>query len=208
VSAGTRILVVEDHPLVRDGIRSLLELDGRSVCGEAENRAEALALLAETRPDLIMVDISLGLENGLDLIRSLAEPHPPVLVYSMHEDWLHVRQAFQAGALGYVTKRELSDVLLEAVRTVLAGTLFTSARASRAIAVPDQRVNLQGMEQFSTQEKEIFRLLSKGLGIGAVAEAAGLSRKTVETYCGRMMIKTDLQGMKELRILAVEFGEG
>lgn len=203
MSPHPRILVVEDHPLVREGLRMLLAQAGMAVCGEAESRAEALMALEATHPDLLMVDLTLWEESGLDLIRALpeGEAEPPVLVYSMHEDWLHVRQAFQAGAEGYVTKRELPEVLIEAIRTLLSGGVYTSPRASRAIA--ETEVRLEGMDQFSGQEAEIFQRLGQGLGVGNVADAMDLSRKTVESYCERMLVKVGLRGMKELRLLAV-----
>ena len=199
-----RILLVEDHPMVRQGVRLLLEQAGLEVCGEAETRAGALALLDPARPDLLLVDLSLGEESGLQLIRALPQGGgaPPVLVYSMHEDWLHVHQALQAGAKGYVTKRELGDVLLEAIQAVLAGGPFTSPRAARAIAESPAEVNLEGILQLSAQELEIFSLLGSGQGVGDIADAKGVSRKTVESYCGRMQVKLGLKGMKELRQLS------
>ncbi len=205
MSARPRILVVEDHPLVRDGLRLLLDQAGMEVCGEAESRAEALALLAATSPDLLMVDLTLWGESGLDLIRSLPEgsSRVPVLVYSMHESGLHVRLALQAGAEGYVTKRELSEVLLEALQRLLAGEAYLSPRARRAVAEHNGGLRLEGMEECSPQEMEILRLLGQGLGVGEVAEAMSLSRKTVESYCGRMQVKLNLKGMKELRSLAL-----
>jgi len=202
--APARILVVEDHPLVRQGIRALLELEGLTVCGEAEDCAGASTLLARTRPDLLLLDLSLGEESGLDLVRQM-DGSLPVLIYSMHEDWLHVRQAILAGADGYVTKREPSEILLAAVHTLLAGGLFTSPRASRAMDDQDSAMDLAALERFSPQELTIFRLLGSGLGASTVAERLDLSRKTVETYCGRMQIKLNVPGMRALRILALAF---
>jgi DNA-binding NarL/FixJ family response regulator len=202
--APARILVVEDHPLVRQGIRALLELEGLTVCGEADDCAGAATLLARTRPDLLLLDLSLGEGSALDLVRRLGGSLP-VLIYSMHEDWLHVRQALLAGADAYVTKRESSGILLAAVHTLLAGGLYTSPRASRAMDDLDPDMDLAALERFSPQELTIFRLLGSGLGASTVAERLELSRKTVETYCGRMQIKMNLPGMRELRILALAF---
>lgn len=202
-----RVLVVEDHPSMREGVRLLLGQAGLHVCAETDCRAQAMEALRTTQPDVLLVDLTLGDENGLDLIRALptAEPHIPTLVYSMHEDWLHVRQAFQAGAAGYVTKRELPDVLIEAIRTVLSGLIYTSPRALRALA--ETEVCLEGISQFSSQEIEIFRKLGLPLGVGDIAASMELSRKTVESYCERMLMKVGLKGMKELRLLAVKFSE-
>jgi len=191
--------------MVRQGVRLLLEQAGLELCGEAETRAGALELLASVHPDLLLVDLSLGEESGLQLIRALPQGGaPPVLVYSMHEDWLHVHQALQAGARGYVTKRELGDVLLEAIQALLAGGAFTSPRAARAVTEGPMSVNLEGILQLSAQEMEIFSLLGTGQGVGDIADAKGVSRKTVESYCGRMQVKLGLKGMKELRQLSME----
>lgn len=200
-----RILIVEDHPLVRDGLRLLLGQSGMDVCGEAESRGEALAALGATKPDLLMVDLTLWGESGLDLIRALPEGKdaPPVLVYSMHESGLHVRLALQAGAEGYVTKRELSEVLLEAVHRLLAGETYLSPRARRAIAEECGELRLEGLEECSPQEMEILRMMGHGLGVGDIAEAMALSRKTVESYCGRIQVKMNVKGMKELRLIAL-----
>ena len=205
----TRILLVEDHPMVRDGLRMLLGLAGYQVCGEAESRAEAAEAVRRTRPDLLLLDLTLWGESGLDLLRDLnrAGEAAPALVYSMHEDWLHVRQAFQAGAAGYVTKREISEVLLEAIGTVLAGGLYTSPRAARSLAAPEAQVRLEGLASFSPQEAELFRKLGEGLGVGGLAEAMGISRRTVETYYARMLVKLELKGIKELRIVAIAHGK-
>lgn len=209
----TRILLVEDHPLVRHGLRQLLDQAGMEVCGEAESRAEAMQALRKTQPDLLLVDLTLWEESGLDLIRDLhrdLSQHgaaPKVLVYSMHEDWLHVCQAFQAGAEGYVTKRELSETLLEAIHIVLAGGLYTSPRAIRTTSEANLSVNLGGLELFSAQEGELFRLLGTGMGVGEAAGRMELSRKTVESYCGRMIAKLNAKGMKELRLVALAQGK-
>ncbi len=200
----TRILLVEDHPMVRQGLRLMLGQAGMEICGEAESRAEALNAL-NTNPDLLLVDLTLWEESGLDLIRELQRMGAPqkVLVYSMHEDWLHVRQAFQAGAEGYVTKRELSEVLLDAIRTVMEGGIYTSPRARRAVSAAKFEATLEGLALFSAQEGELFHHLGGGLGVGETAEKMGLSRKTVESYCGRMIVKLNVKGMKELRLVAL-----
>lgn len=118
-----------------------------------------------------------------------------------------MRQAFQAGAEGYVTKRELSETLMEAIRIVLAGGVYTSPRAILAISEADTEVDLAGLELFSAQEGEIFQLLGIGVGVGEAAERMELSRKTVESYCGRMIVKLNVRGMKELRFVALAKGK-
>ena len=202
----TRILLVEDHPLVRHGLRALLELAGFLVCGEVDSRADALQALRTTHPDLLMVDLTLWGESGLEVIRDLRLEGrgTKALVYSMHEDWLHVRQAFQAGADGYVTKRDLPEVLLEAIGVILDGGVYTSPRAARAVSAQATRGRLDGLARLSDQESNLFRKLGEGLGVGELAEEMALSRKTVESYCDRLLVKLDLKGMKELRLLAID----
>ncbi|MBP1627474.1 MAG: NarL family two-component response regulator [Holophagaceae bacterium] len=199
-----RLMIVEDHPLVREGLKVLLSQADIEISGEAESCAEAMAVMRSTRPDLVMVDLSLCGESGLDLLRRLPkEGVPPMLVYSMHEDWLHVRLALQAGAQGYVTKRELSDLLLEAIHAVSLGGQYISPRARRAMGESMTGIRLQGFEECSSQETAILNLLGQGMGVGEVAGSLDLSRKTVESYCGRLQVKLNLNGMKELRLLAL-----
>ena len=150
--------------------------------GGGQSRAEAIQAVRSSRPDLLLVDLTLWEESGLDLIQDLQREGraPKALVYSMHEDWLHVRQSFQFGPVGYVTKRELLEVLLEAVRMVLAGGIYTSPRAARALSDPANQVHLAGLALLSAQERDLFRKLGEGRGVSELAEGMGISRKTVE----------------------------
>jgi DNA-binding NarL/FixJ family response regulator len=131
----TRVFILEDHPAVRQGFRMLLEPEGIEVCGEAETLAEARAALDPAAPDLVMVDLVLGLEDGTDLVRELAHGDPPlpVLVVSMHEGSHWVRRSLEAGARGYVTKRETVDCLILAIRALAAGRSYLSPRAAEAL---------------------------------------------------------------------------
>ncbi len=133
-----RVFMLEDHAGVRQGFHLLLEQEGIEICGEAENLAAARQGIRLGAPDLVMVDLSLGKEDGMDLLHefSQSEPGLPLLVVSMHEDAMHVNRALQAGAKGYVTKRETANLLGHAIRECLAGRKYVSPRA--ACGLPKQ----------------------------------------------------------------------
>ncbi|HPO17093.1 MAG TPA: response regulator transcription factor [Candidatus Hydrogenedentes bacterium] len=128
-----RVLVVDDHPAVCQGLELLLEPEGIKVCAEAGGRAEALVCVEQCQPDIALVDISLGDEDGLALVADLSKRAVPVLVYSIHEDGRHVESAFAAGSLGYVTKQEAHKVLVSAICEVAACRRFISPRAAAAL---------------------------------------------------------------------------
>ena len=131
---GARVLLVDQHQDVRNGLALLLAQNGHTVCGEAENRAEALARLPGSEATLALVDISLGDQGGLELLDDLRRFRIPALVYSMNETPETIQRAFTAGASGYVTKREDPEVLLEGLREVLARGRFLSPRAAQSLA--------------------------------------------------------------------------
>jgi len=151
-----------------------------------------------------MIDLSLGEESGLELLRDLQAQMPdlPTIVYSMFEDARHIRSALSAGAQGYITKRETSEVVIQAIRECLAGRTFTSPRATRSLAETPAPESL-GVP-LSLQEQQVFDLLGQRFSTRAVAARLDLSPRTVETYCGRMLLKLNLRGMRELRSLAVK----
>ncbi len=198
--AGIRVLIVDDHPAVRTGLTLLLEPKGISVCGQTDNLEEALACLNQLQPDVVLVDLSLGDEDGSVLITELHGRNIPSLVYSMHEDGRRVSGAFAAGALGYVTKREVHRVLVQAISEVAEGKRFVSPRAALALAGhaavgPDQAA----LSELSAQEQQVYRLLQEGKPTRAIAAAMLISPRTVESYCERMCTKLGLSGMRELR---------
>ena len=198
------ILVVDDHPAVRQGLALLLAPEGICVCAEASGQAEALKALAEAKPDLALVDLSLGGESGESLVTDLREREVPSLVYSMHDDARHVEDAFAAGAVGYVTKRESHGVLVEAIREVAKGHRFVSPNA--AIALADHAAGHQshtGGRELSDQERQVYRLLGEGEGTIEIASAMGISARTVESYYARIMEKLNVEGMRDLRRNAI-----
>jgi DNA-binding NarL/FixJ family response regulator len=136
-----RVFIVEDHAAVRDGFRLLLRQEGMEVCGEAANLAEARGGIPAAAPDLVIVDLCLGPEDGMDLLAEFAQSAPdlPLLVVSMYEDAVHVSRAFQSGATGYLTKRETTDHLASAIRGCLASRWYLSPRAARGASGLDMR---------------------------------------------------------------------
>ena len=199
-----RVLLVDDHPAVRQGLGLLLGTEGICVCAEAGGRVEALGCLTQTLPDLALVDLSLGAESGAALIADLHARNVPVLVYSMHEDARHVEGAFTAGALGYVTKRELHGVLIQAIREVAHGRRFVSPNAAVAMADHISRPqNHEGERELSDQERQVYQLLGEGEGTIEIAAAMRISTRTVESYYSRIMEKLSVEGMRDLRRHAI-----
>jgi DNA-binding NarL/FixJ family response regulator len=202
---GVRVFLVDDHPAVREGLSLLLANKGLIVCGEADHREDALRLLSTANPEVVLVDLSLGDESGIDLIEAVRESGMKILVYSMHDDAGRVEAALAAGADGYVTKREMAATLLEAIGSVLAGDCYLSpvAEAARRQAVPVEGVVM--VERLSDRELELFRKMGEGYSTADLARHFDISPSTVETYYARIMEKLDLFGAKEIRLRAIRF---
>ncbi len=201
-SPASRILLVDDHPLVRQGLATVLTQAGFAVCGEASSAAETLRHPQLAATDLAIVDLSLTEEDGHDLIATLRARGVGVLVYTMHEEPARVTGAFAAGAGGYVTKREVAHYLIEAVREVLAGRLYVSPRAAAGLT---KRMTARRSDDltFSEQQRHVYRLLGEGASADEIAAELQISPRTVESYCTRMIEKLGLNGMKELRRQAI-----
>ena len=203
-SAPARILVVDDHPVVRLGIRQMVSTDpGLSVCGEAESTAKALQLTTTSNADLAILDLSLEDGAGLGLIRSLRETVPAlkVLVLSMHDEALFAERALRAGAHGYIMKQEAIDGLVHAIREVLAGRRFVSARMSQLILArlgPNAPPSGDGLGKLTDRELEVFELIGRGANTAAIATRLGVSVKTIETYRSNIRTKLDLKDATEL----------
>jgi DNA-binding NarL/FixJ family response regulator len=201
----TRILVVDDHPVVRQGLAKLIgEEPGLTVCCQAEDVHGALALLADSKPDMAIVDISLKRSSGLELVKEMKARFPelPVLVLSMHDESLFAARALRAGAAGYVMKREASSTLLTAIRQVLGGEIYVSdsiaSRILHGFAHGRARGAASPMELLSDRELEVFQLIGDGMGTRQVAEALHLSVKTIETHREHIKEKLGLRNANEL----------
>jgi DNA-binding NarL/FixJ family response regulator len=209
----TRILIVDDHPIVRLGIRQMLAAErDLEVCGEAESPEAARQLINSARPDLAIVDLSLAEGTGLDLIRSLRESLPtlPVLVLSMHDEALFAERVLRAGARGYIMKREAITGLVGAVRQVLAGRIYVSEGTAQAVlerlgheATPADNP-LAGL---TDRELEVFDLIGRGQSTGTIAEQLGVSIKTIETYRSNIKTKLNLKDAADLIRFAATWTE-
>ncbi len=198
---------MDDHPLVREWLTNLINEQGDlAVCGQAENAAQALAGVAATAPNLVIVDISLNAASGLELLKDLRIQHPSVapLVLSMHEEELYAERAMRAGARGYVRKRETSKNILAAIRRVLEGGIYVSEKLSNVMALKFLKgqeavgVAASRVTQLSDRELEVFRMLGQGRTTSQIADTLHLSLKTVQAYCVRAKEKLGLATAAEL----------
>lgn len=203
VPSGVRVFLVDDHPVLRNGLSLLLTQSGHAVCGVAGGREELLASIEGSRADVALVDLSLAEESGLDLMDDLTARGVAPVIYSMHEDRRSIERAFGRGARGYVTKREGEDVLLEAIATVARGHRYASPEAMRSLAgrilSPEDGVETV----LSQREEEVMDRLGRGETSAEMSRALNISPHTVETYYGRLIRKLGLSSMKELRKIAI-----
>lgn len=205
------ILIVDDHPLVREWLRNLLQQQpDLRVCGEAENAPAALSAMASAHPHLMIADINLKNSSGIELLKDVQQLYPevPVLVLSMHDESLYAERAFRAGAKGFVNKRETAQKVVEAIRRVLDGKLYVSERAAEILAgktVRGQPLNRSAVELLSDRELEVFDKLGQGIGTKQIASDFHVSVKTVQEYCARIKEKLNLASATELLREAVRW---
>lgn len=211
-STPKRILIVEDHPLVRDGLKArILSQPGWEVCGEAESAGEAIRLVREKSPHVVIVDLSLKNGNGIELIKQItAMPDAPkTLVCSMYDENLYAQRAIQAGALGFIHKQQTSESLVEAIKRVLEGRLYVSEEiADRVLSRLIHNAggqNKNPVEQLTDRELEVFESIGRGLTVNQIAEVLHLSPKTVETYRDRTKRKLNVRTSAELIRYAVKW---
>jgi DNA-binding NarL/FixJ family response regulator len=208
-----RILIVDDHAIVRLGMRQLIAAESDlSICGEAETAGEALDQAQRQQPDLAIVDLSLGTTHGLELVRQFQAAHPalPVLVLSMHDEGLFAERALRAGARGYIMKKEAIEGLIHAVRQVLAGRLYVSERVSQELLSGLGSSGKQPMDslgRLTDRELEVFELIGRGLTTAGIADQLDVSVKTIETYRSNIKAKLKLKDANELVRYAASWTE-
>jgi DNA-binding NarL/FixJ family response regulator len=212
VARKNRIFLVDDHPLVREGLANLISgQNDLMVCGEAEDSAQAISGIAKARPDVALIDISLKNESGLELIKNLDSQFPLValIVLSMHDEALYAERALRAGARGYVMKRETTKNVLASIRRVLEGGVYVSERVvnamARSIGSSPKRTASSPVECLSDRELEIFRLLGQGRTTSQIANDLHLSVKTVQAYCARAKEKFGVNSLGELLRAAIRW---
>ena len=200
-----RVLVVDDHPVVRQGLRLLIDHESDlEVCAEAETVADALEAITKHKPDVAVVDLSLRGTSGLELIKDIRVRHAdlPVLVLSMSDESVYAERVLRAGARGYLMKEAATDEVLTALRRVLDGGIYLSdAMASRLLAQLVRGVPADGgspVDRLSDRELEVFGLIGRGLGTGEIARRLHLSPKTIETYRAHIKQKLNLADATEL----------
>jgi DNA-binding NarL/FixJ family response regulator len=210
--AKRRILVVDDHPIVRQGLALLINREpDLLVCGEAEEATRALHVLASARPDLLIVDISLNGPDGLDLLKTLRTTHAtlPVLILSMHDESIYAERALRAGANGYIMKQEATEKVLVAVRRILSGEIYVSDRIANKMLkhyiTGSGSLRDSSIADLSDRELEVFRLIGEGHGTRQIAEALHLSVKTVESYQAHIKEKLSLRSARELMQHAIQW---
>lgn len=207
-----RILIVDDHPVVRLGLSQLLASEpDLEIAAEAESAAGALDAVERERPDLVIVDISLGDGSGLELIKRLKgrDPDLKMLVSSVHDESLFAQRALKAGAMGYIGKDEAPERIVEAVRRILGGGIFLSRKMTdrmlQAAAAGRDPAAETAVDALSDRELEVFELIGRALTTREIAERLHLSVKTVETYRENVKAKLQLANNNELIRRAVEW---
>ena len=208
----TGVFLVDDHPLVREALRETLQRESDlTVCGEAEDRDEALAAIAATNPGLVIVDLKLKHSNGLELVKDICDRHPRTftLVLSMHDESSHAERAIRAGACGYVSKQEGPACIMQAVRRVLAGEIYWSQKAAAQVATrvarPAGRAGDFNVDHLSERELEVFELIGTGATTVQISSSLHIDVSTVETYRNRIKEKLHLKDSTELLQTAIRW---
>ena len=210
-----KILIVDDHPILRKGLSMLINQEPDLVVnGEAEDARKALEAIEAVRPDMVIVDISLPGIDGVELLKSIKLRHGdlPTLVVSMHDESLFAERALRAGARGYVMKQEALDNVLVAIRRVLAGEIFVSNRIAtkmlERMVDSDTKTVTSPIDLLSDRELSVFRLIGQGQTTRQIAEKLHLSVKTVESYRSHIKEKLKLSGGTDLLKYAIQWVQG
>jgi len=208
----TRILIVDDHPIVRQGLTELInQEDDLVVCEQAEDATEAIGIIKKLKPDMAIVDISLKETSGMELIKDIKVQYPDVvtLALSMHDESLYAERALRAGAKGYVMKAEATEKVVTAIRKILSGQIYVSDRMAakmvRKLVGGGPDAGASAIERLSDRELEVFHLIGQGYGTRQIAERLHLSTKTIETYREHIKEKLNLADASELLQYAIQW---
>jgi two-component system, NarL family, invasion response regulator UvrY len=205
----TTIVLVDDHAVVRAGVRRLLEQEPLfEVIGEAESGEKAYQIFGELKPDVMVMDLSMPGMGGLEAIRRILMRYEKakILVLSMHEDLSFANQALKLGAKGYLIKNALADDLVKSIETVSNGEVFLSAEIAKKMAMQSISGDKDPIHELSAREFEIFRLLAEGLDIDGIATTLNISSKTVSNYQTMIKQKLDINSPVELIRYAIKTG--
>ncbi|HEY7634645.1 MAG TPA: response regulator transcription factor [Gemmatimonadales bacterium] len=210
-----RVFVVDDHPIVRQGLALLIDQQpDLVVCGAAEEAESALAAIAASRPDVLVLDISLPGRDGIELLKAIRASNSelPILVLSMHDETMYAERALRAGANGYIMKQEATENVLVALRRILRQEVYLSDRIAsrmlRQLASHGREANEAPISRLSDRELEVFRLIGTGLSTRQIADELRLSVKTVESYQAHIKDKLALHSSRDLVQRAIEWRMG
>ncbi len=203
-----RVLLADDHSIVRDGLRRIIEDSGdMEVVGEAADGRDAIRQIASTQPEIAVIDISMPGLDGLEVVSRLRKEAPeiPVLILTMHEEAQYVVRAIEAGAMGYLTKQSAPEQLVAAIRKIYNGQRYITEDASEALALRVARgsAGQTPLDTLSMRELQVLRRLAMGHTSREIAEAYSISIKTVDTYRARLLKKLDLRNNAELIRFAI-----
>lgn len=205
-----RILIIDDHEIVRDGLKNILnEQPEDSTFGEASTAPEALALATKQDWDVVVLDLSLGDRSGLEILKELKQIRPrlPVLIFSMHSEEQYARRAFKAGAAGYITKDSSRAELVKAINKVAAGGRYVSHALAEGLVIDLERgSDRPPHETLSDREFEVMRLIASGKTVGEIAVLLSLSDKTISTYRARVLEKMGMKTNAELTHYTIKSG--
>jgi DNA-binding NarL/FixJ family response regulator len=210
-----KVFIVDDHPIVRDGLVTLVgHQQDLEVCGQAEDATQAVKAISESKPDVVIVDITLKSSDGIELTKSIKARHPglPVVVLSMHDESVYAERALRAGAQAYIMKEVASENIITAIRSILRGEIYVSDQVMKKFL----RKAFEGksvmtgdpVAALSDRELEIFRLIGGGYKASQIARRMHISTKTVETYRARIKEKLNLANASELLRYAIKWVAG
>ena len=203
-----RILIVDDHAVVRDGVKRIFEEQpGATAFGEASTGPEAVRLVQQQPWDVAVLDLSLGDMSGLEVLKELKQVRPklPVLILSMHSEEQYARRAFKAGAAGYITKDSPRAELVEAINRVIEGRRYVSSALAEKLVIDLEHGNSRPLhEALSDRELQVMCLIASGKTLGEIAELLSLSDKTISTYRARVLEKTGMKTSAEITHYAIQ----
>ncbi|MGN6552864.1 MAG: response regulator transcription factor [Verrucomicrobiota bacterium] len=212
VGEPSRVFIVDDHTMFREGLRQLIEREARlTVCGDAPDAVEAMSGIRATKPDVVIVDISLAGGSGIDLIKDIKAEFEelPVLVVSMHDESLYAERALRAGAMGYVMKHEPAKTVKAAIHKVLGGDMYLSEKMASSVINRFMRGQSEEpkspIETLSDRELEVFRMLGQGKGVRLIAEELSVTIPTVNSFRNRIKEKLGLKTSTEVMLHAIQW---